>query len=399
VYGLDSQTGSIVWQKPIGGYYPEDDYLRSLELIKEGDINLDGNQEVIVGADDGFAYMLDAATGDVKAKFDTRGPGGASAVENIDVADLNGDGTVDIVAEQDGSSVVAEILIFKEIVGAVPGFEIILTPSADGTQIEVNITSAADAAAPIVVSFVIPANSSINLTNVNITATEGLTVISGLNLPAGVTKSAQVIMPAGSSSVCVDDSEDATLSASCADAGEVALACPGSNGGFSCAEISSTLFEISGLSHSAIGSYTPVATATAGTGGRRKEAVQFVNVSLPAPLPAVEEKPTAPLPEIAPPAEAAPVSEAPAPTQPAPANITMPPKAILGRTMIIISLLIIVVVACVIFFATRKPAPKMKFEEELEKIKRIEGHEKRVAALEKLFKRGFAPNGQNTKKI
>lgn len=273
---------------------------------------------------------------------------------------------------------------------APPGFVETTTPVENGTQ--VNLSGSG-----IVVLFVIPLGESADITNVGITAVEGLTVISNLTLPAGVTKSAQVIMPAGSSAVCVDDSEDAMLSASCADAGEVSVPCPGTAGGFDCAVINSTLFSVSGLSHSAIGSYTSAAAAAGGS-GRKNEVVQFVNVSLPAALPAVEEKPAAPLPEIALPAElVAPVSEAPA--QPAPANITnisAPPKAIIGKTMIIISLLTIVVVALIIIiFTARKRAPKLKFGEDIERIKRIENHEKRAAELEKSFNRGFAPDKQS----
>jgi len=308
VYGIDSEDGSVVWQKPIAGYYPNEDngdYLRSLELIKEGDIDLDNSTEVIVGAADGFTYALNAATGDVKAKFDTRGPSGASAVENIDVADLNGDGTFDIVAEQDGSSVVAEVLIFKDIAGTVPGFKIVPTYSEDGTQIEVNITNSAESAKPIVISFVMAANQSINLTNVTITATEGLTVISGLNLPAGVTKTAQVVMPAGSSSVCVKDSEGATLSSSCGETEEVIVACPGSAEAFSCSVITSTLFSVSGLFHSAIGSFTE--TTSGGGGGRRAE-TQIIPGNATVPEQQLPTQPQVEAPELIP-AEAAPAPE------------------------------------------------------------------------------------------
>jgi hypothetical protein len=67
-------------------------------------------------------------------------------------------------------------------------------------------------------------------------------------------------MPAGSSSVCVDDSENAVISANCNDAGEVIVPCPGSNAGFGCTVINSTLFEVSSLSHSTIGTYTLAVT-------------------------------------------------------------------------------------------------------------------------------------------
>jgi len=137
--------------------------------------------------------------------------------------------------------------------------EVVTTAVENGT--EVNLTSVINETAgvtvPIVVSFVIPTGETIDMAPVKITAVEGLTIIRNLTLPAGVTKSAQVVMPSGKSAVCVDDTDGASLSANCNAAGEVAVPCPGSASGFTCTIINATLFAVSGLTHSAIGSYTP----------------------------------------------------------------------------------------------------------------------------------------------
>ncbi len=158
------------------------------------------------------------------------------------------------------------------------------------------------------VSFILPLGELADLTGANITAVSGLTSISNLSLPVGVTKSAQIIMPAGSTQVCVDDADFASLSSACTDAGEVQVPCPGTAGGFTCTVINSTLFEVSNLTHSTIGSFsTPSSSSSSGGGGggggggvRRKLAgTQPTAISTPstpapsAPAPESNEEPVA----------------------------------------------------------------------------------------------------------
>ena len=106
-------------------------------------------------------------------------------------------------------------------------------------------------------TFIVPYGSSVDLTGVAINASQNLTVITGLNLPAGVTKTAQVIVSAGANQTCVADTENATLSASCNQTYETIVPCPGAAGNYTCSSVNSTLYSISNLTHSAIGSFVP----------------------------------------------------------------------------------------------------------------------------------------------
>ena len=126
-------------------------------------------------------------------------------------------------------------------------FKVITEKTESGTQTTLVANSNA-------VRVTFETRQPVNLDGVSITARDGLTKIDGLSLPPGVTKKAQVAMPSGSRQVCVDDSERAALSAGCTDPGEVIIPCPGSAGGFTCSIITGTLFEVSGLTHTAIGS-------------------------------------------------------------------------------------------------------------------------------------------------
>jgi hypothetical protein len=260
IYGVDFDASEIVWQAEIGGYSP--DYPRSLDLIKHGDVDLDGADEVVVGTSDGTIYVIDPSDGSTEFSFDTAEVGGGNAIENIDLADMNGDGTLDIVAEQDGS-IFGTIIYMSPVAGAeeMEGVESETVRVESGWKVYLTTIIAANVTTPstveVIVSFVLPNNTNVDLAPVRITATEGLTVISGLTLPAGVTKSAQVVMTAGSDEVCVDDTEAAALSANCNAAGEVAVPCPGSASSFTCMLINATLFEVSGLAHTALGSFTP----------------------------------------------------------------------------------------------------------------------------------------------
>ena len=108
VYALDIDTGEIVWNvTTITGYGV--DTARSLDLLGEGDVDDDGADEVIVGGDDSRVYVLDAATGAQEMNFSLLeiqqilSTGDTDGIENIDVADMDGDGVLDIVAESDGS--------------------------------------------------------------------------------------------------------------------------------------------------------------------------------------------------------------------------------------------------------------------------------------------------------
>jgi|GEM_PF-6538017 len=255
VYGLNFTTGAQIWSTEILGHSP--DTARSLDLLGEGDVDSDGKDEVIVGSADGAVYILDALTGDIEDSFDTNEifDSSGSDIENVDVADIDEDGDLDIVIEQDGSVGITIILMEPAATGTVPeGFTRITTPTAGGTNVTLQGST-------VNVTFTVPTGQSVNLTGVNITAISGKTTISGLNLPPGVTKSAQVEMPSGSTQVCVDDTDGADISAACDGADDVIVPCPGSASGYTCTIITSTLFQVSNLTFSTIGSFTGAAAA------------------------------------------------------------------------------------------------------------------------------------------
>ena len=101
----------------------------------------------------------------------------------------------------------------------------------------------------------LPSGKKVNVDKIIITAKQGLTKVSGLFLPTGVTKSVQVIMPAGKTQICVSDTDNAELSPTCNGLNETIVSCPGSKQGFTCEKISDTLFEVSGLNHSILGDF------------------------------------------------------------------------------------------------------------------------------------------------
>jgi cysteine-rich repeat protein len=270
-YAFDFETGSEVWAADIDGYFPTGG--RSIDLIGTGDVDSDGEDEVVIGSNDGFVHVLDASSGDSEMEFSISAIGGtSSAVENVDVADMNGDGIEDIVVEQDGS-VAVTVFLMREVPtsGKAPeGFRKILEAieAEDGERARVKL-----AGSRINITFDVPLTEDVDTSAVEITEEEGLTVITGLALPPGVTKTAQVEMPSGSTSVCVADVEGATtVSASCSGAGETAVPCPGTAGSYSCTVVSAVplIFEVSGLQHTAIGSFTGGAAGVAGPlGGPR----------------------------------------------------------------------------------------------------------------------------------
>ena len=295
VYALNFDTGAKIWNASITGYSP--DVIRALDLLGEDDIDGDGNEEVIAGSSDSRIYAFDALTGDVKMNFSTLEIYGhaTSSIEHIDVADVDEDGNEDIILEQDGSVVVTILYITPPISGSPPaGFEAIIEPVEGGNDITLE--------GAVNITFFVPTNQTVDLTGVAINVTTGLTQINGLTLPAGVTKTAQVIMPAGSTSVCVDDAEFATLSAACTGSGEVVVSCPGSASGYTCTVINSTLFSVSNLTFSSIGSFSGAAAGAAAPLGGPSAPSRFVARVEPPPAPT-----PAPPVAVTPPTQAPPV--------------------------------------------------------------------------------------------
>jgi hypothetical protein len=296
MHALNFSTGEKIWNISINGYSPGV-AARSLDLLAEGDVDSDGEDEVIVVGGSpsipGVISVLDASTGAVEMNFsilEMFAQGGSAAfIENLDLADMDSDGDLDIVVEQDGSVAVTVLFLEAPTTGSPPeGFELITEPADGGSNVTLK-------GATVNVTFTIPSGESVNLTGVSITSVTGKTTISGLDLPPGVTKSAQVVMPSGSTSVCVLDSVSGEISASCSGSGEVTVPCPGTASGYNCTVISDTLFGVSGLNHSSIGSFSGAAGAgpLGGPSGGGRAAIQEVPEA-PAPPPEV--------PTIAPPA-------------------------------------------------------------------------------------------------
>jgi len=94
VYGINGQTGSVSWTFVVGG-----SSVWALEQID--DINGDGIKDVIAGDYSGNVYLLDAASG---AEEHFTSLGGVLVLSFVKVNDVNGDGYLDIFPGHSGSS-------------------------------------------------------------------------------------------------------------------------------------------------------------------------------------------------------------------------------------------------------------------------------------------------------
>ncbi|MFC1768928.1 S8 family serine peptidase [Nanoarchaeota archaeon] len=100
--------------------------------------------------------------------------------------------------------------------------------------------------------------SILDLSNVSFevnNGTEGSIVISGVALPAGITKTFFLDNLSESEGVCIKDTENITsasqISSDCSDTDEIFLSCPGTNGQYDCV-YDSPQWKITGLNHSGV---------------------------------------------------------------------------------------------------------------------------------------------------
>jgi WD40 repeat protein len=258
LYGINMSNGSVMWTVEMEGYYPWPE--RSVDLIQVEDVDNDGEKEAVAGAD-GSVYVVDLRTGEVELEVNLDLISGSeSYVENVDIADLNDDGTPEIIVEQDGS-VHVTIFTVAPVTGEIEDHDVISEPVDGGTNI--TITNDVD------IKFTLPTGESVNVSGTEINSTEGQTTVTGLNLPTGVKKSVQVIVPSGTSELCVIDEPGAvTIATGCANG--IIVGCPGASASYTCSVVNATKLEVSGLTYSTIGTFSgsaPSAASAAGGGG------------------------------------------------------------------------------------------------------------------------------------
>ncbi|MBI4239461.1 hypothetical protein HY620_00540 [Candidatus Uhrbacteria bacterium] len=161
----------------------------------------------------------------------------SSAEEKIKIVDAVNDTEVTVTAAQKSNKLVQTF------------------PETKGTRVEIW-----DLNEKKTVEFMLLKTGKIDVSAVTVsntyTATKSLSVVSGLTLPAYTTKSIIIDVQLGTKKVCVKDLPNASdVSARCDEIGEVVLSCPGSQGGYSCAVIDEQHVKISGLHHSAVGTF------------------------------------------------------------------------------------------------------------------------------------------------
>jgi len=113
---------------------------------------------------------------------------------------------------------------------------------------------------PIVSFYFNFSNSSLNLSNILIERQEsgaGSLVVSGINLPSGMTKTMYINNTNNITTLCIKDEEVTSISAIsslCKDSNEYVIKCPGINGKYQCnfTDGTNSTFVITGLEHSAI---------------------------------------------------------------------------------------------------------------------------------------------------
>ncbi|MFC1788202.1 LamG-like jellyroll fold domain-containing protein, partial [Patescibacteria group bacterium] len=140
-----------------------------------------------------------------------------------------------------------------------PGYTVSSTLGTNVTKNEttgvVTVANAATAA-PIVR---LPSGTTGTI-NVQVTETPsggGLVIIEDADLPEGETKTVDVEKLLGLTGVCIKDEPGAvSVSEGCNGGGEVYVECPGSEGAYTCTD-TGTYFEVSGLSHTAVGESNP----------------------------------------------------------------------------------------------------------------------------------------------
>ncbi len=92
VYALNYETGELHWKFPADGW---------VRAVCVGDINEDGEAEVLVGSNESTVYIL-SAEGQILQKADMHYP-----VHAIYAADVDGDGVTEILVATDGKDLMA----------------------------------------------------------------------------------------------------------------------------------------------------------------------------------------------------------------------------------------------------------------------------------------------------
>ena len=143
--------------------------------------------------------------------------------------------------------------------------ENLLTGSVSGFNtnvVQTGNTSNVTLVGTVNISFSLGSGETVNLSSTEVNTTTGLTVISNLTLPAGITKSVQVIVAAGTSQLCIVDQADASnIQPDCING--LIIICPGNTETYTCS-VSGTIATVTGLTHTAVGSF-----GSANRGGTR----------------------------------------------------------------------------------------------------------------------------------
>jgi hypothetical protein len=246
------------------------------ELIKVADVDNDGFKDIIVGDAFGKVYAFDKDGGVIWA-YETQNDGGSLsaqffpvnslgpvAVSDIEIADLNGDGVLDVVAVAENR--VYALFTKIAVKGEMPGYNVTQTELQDGST-EVCVYNPE---ARKVFCVIVPEGETLDLSNASIDESVKKLEVRGV----GAVKT--VYFPDATSPLCVLDSEDlASLleDDDCTDRGEFKLDCPGSamdpfdNVMVSCA-LDGTTAVITPLDHSGIAtSVLGVAVVSGGGGG------------------------------------------------------------------------------------------------------------------------------------